>query len=207
MASATETKPFGSDIGLIHKVVVAGRGCFAETRFWSALADDQRLFRQIVGLVEQMSVVQSNLGDPASAYPIKSEDVQPILDFFRELDEILQWKLPAEVYIFCPPTDSEFFCEEFDIREAKKRKLRDYLGGTSGSRILEFYFMKKICGLIRDMGLDPAELVRCLVPADNEGNFKMWRNVPFRRDAFVANLRWAIQRRKAMAALYAQVSD
>lgn len=203
MTASTQAPLFGSDMGLIFKVVVAGRKHFADKRFWAALADYEELFGNLVGLVEQIEVVMSNLGHPATAYPIKNEDVKPIQDFFRILDEILSWKYPAEVYIFDPPAGSEFFSADPKQRENWDR-LDNYLREDGDTRLLSSCFMQKICVLVRDMGLDPAELVRYLVPADKEGNFKMWRDVPFNREVFIANLKLAIKRRKVMATLYAR---
>jgi hypothetical protein len=42
--------PFGKDLGLIHEVVVTGRGLGADVPFWADLAHDRVLFESIIGI-------------------------------------------------------------------------------------------------------------------------------------------------------------
>lgn len=51
MSSPVRQKEFGSDLGLVHQVVVAGRKFGADEEFWKALTDEAT-FRRVVRLVQ-----------------------------------------------------------------------------------------------------------------------------------------------------------
>lgn len=58
---------FGKDHSLVHEAVVTGRKAGADSRFWSALAHDEELFRRTVEFVKrggyELTVVPKTPGD------------------------------------------------------------------------------------------------------------------------------------------------
>ena len=59
-ATAHDERPFGSELDLMNEVVTAGRKVGANPYFWSALKNDEELFRQVV------EVVLTHIGDSES---------------------------------------------------------------------------------------------------------------------------------------------
>ena len=49
---------FGRDIGLVHKAIVTGRKVGADRKFWTALADDEDLFRKVVAFIQSGFVAE-----------------------------------------------------------------------------------------------------------------------------------------------------
>ena len=82
MASSTvrqSEKPFGTDHGLIHEVVVTGRSVGADEVFWTKLAHDADLFRKVVGVV-------NNDQDPTATSCSPSEAAAIMGDNFHGLE-------------------------------------------------------------------------------------------------------------------------
>jgi len=53
MSGASQTdEVFGKDLGVVHEAVVTGRKIGADQRFWSAIAHNQELFKQIISIVD-----------------------------------------------------------------------------------------------------------------------------------------------------------
>jgi len=49
---------FGKDLGIVHEAVVTGRKVGADRKFWSILAHDEEKFKQVVKLINNMSIFE-----------------------------------------------------------------------------------------------------------------------------------------------------
>lgn len=74
MATTVRHEDFGKDLGLIHEVVVAGRKVGATREFWSALAHNQWLIKDVVGYVFGKV--------PRTQYPV-------VVNYDLSLDEVI----------------------------------------------------------------------------------------------------------------------
>ena len=74
-------EPFGTDYGVIHKLIVTGRRVGADRDFYSRLADDPALFQQVVNFV--------NGGNPAEGGTTTPEIASQIMgDNFHGIDAL-----------------------------------------------------------------------------------------------------------------------
>jgi len=69
-----EENQFGRDHGLIHEVIITGRKLGAGKEFWSDLAHDPHLFKQVKMLVDRSSIFLDESADQQAARKIMGEN-------------------------------------------------------------------------------------------------------------------------------------
>jgi hypothetical protein len=116
---------FGKDLGLVHEAVIMGRKVGADKEFWSALAENEELFRWITEELKVYQRVKSFLPfcqkdgiDPMAGVKEDFSDIEQLLDGLSRY-------YPGNHSV---PGKSVCMCHDYDHpTEKEKKKLQSLL--------------------------------------------------------------------------------
>ncbi len=97
---------FGKDLGLVHEVVVTGRKVGVGKEFWTALAENEKLFRRVSLLVEDQMRLKSDcerltrLGVDLRVSVAEEEAIPIVQRFYEQLLEAISYP-EANVSCLC----------------------------------------------------------------------------------------------------------
>ena len=82
----SQDRDFGKEIGLIHEMIVRGRKAGADRDFYKALAENEDLFKEVVGFTKK------EVWQPVISQTLKLEvnRTKPLTELFNDLMEQLK---------------------------------------------------------------------------------------------------------------------